>query len=149
MWDRFQLERLAFEETILKENHPHCEYELKHDEVLIRIWHSVAGSVFCLRIRAGDTYPDEKPKVFVQYPVPLPAYWTGRGISEFAPSHNYHVLSTSNAGEVQICHFSDADWDAGKSIHLVVLKAKLWLQAYAEHHMRTGQPICDFFNDCI
>jgi hypothetical protein len=148
LWDRFQLDRLALEEEILKENHPQCEFDLKADEAIILIWHSIAGSWFRLRICVADTYPDEKPKVYVQYPVPLLAYWSGKKISDYAPSHNYHVLITSSAGEVQICHFSDADWNAEKSIHLVVLKAKLWLQAYAEHHMRTGQPICDFFNDC-
>jgi hypothetical protein len=148
MWDTFQRQRLALEESVLKDSHPHCEFTLGSDYVVVRIWHSVAGEWYRLRIEALDTYPDVKPKVYVQHPVPLLAYWPGRKISEFAPSHNYHVLRTSAEGEIQICHFSDGDWDATKSIHLVVLKAKLWLQAYAEHHMQTGQPICDFFNDC-
>jgi hypothetical protein len=148
-WDSFERERFEFEEKILKENHPGCEVSLGSDYFLVKIWHCVGTSWYLLRIRAGALYPDQKPEVYVEHPLPLPAYGYGRKISDYAPSHNYHVLTTSAQGEVQICHFSDGAWDASKTIHLVVLKAKLWLQAYAEHHLRTGQPICDFFNDCI
>lgn len=148
MFDDFQKSRLQFEEGQLKESHPHCEFSLGNDHAIVKIWHSVAGSWYRLRIYVSEAYPDKKPAVYVEHPVPLRAYWAGRTISEFAPCHNYHVLHTSSRGEVQICHFSDGDWDATKSIHLVVLKAKLWLQAYAEHHLQTGKPICDFFSDC-
>lgn len=148
MWDEDQKQRLEFEAAVLYENHRNCEFLLGHDWALVRIWHWVGGSWYRLRVEVPGLYPDEKPRVYVESPVPLRAYGPGRMISDFAPSHNYHVLSTSAQGEVQICHFSADDWDALKTIHMVVLKAKLWLQAYAEHHLRTGQPICDFFNDC-
>ena len=149
MWDQFQRERLKFEETVLMENHPHCEFWLGPSSAIVRIWHRVAGSWYRLRAEVSEMYPDEKPRVYVEVPVPLPTCWPGLNISDYAPGHDYHVLSTSPRGEVQICHFSDRDWDAEKSIHLVVLKAKLWLQGYAEHHLQTGKPICDFFNDCL
>jgi hypothetical protein len=149
VWDEFQLQRLKFEEKSLKESHPNCEFEWTNNYVFVRIWHHIAESWYKLRIFVPGTYPDEKPQVYVEYPSPLVAYWPGRRISEYAPSHNYHVLTSSSSGEVQICHFSDGAWDASKSIHLVVLKAKLWLQAYTEHHLKTGQPICDFFNDYV
>lgn len=149
MWDSFQVQRLTFEEGLLKENHPNCEFTRGETWAIVKIWHNIAGSWYLLRVYVPGTYPDERPKVFVEYPSPLPAYAAGKKISDYAPSHNFHVLSTSGNGEVQICHFSDDAWDAAKTIHLVVLKAKLWLQAYGEHHLRTGQPICDFFNDCI
>ena len=148
MFDDFQRQRLQFEEEQLRENHPYCEFSLGDSYAVVRIWHSVSGSLYRLRVSVPGAYPDEKPRVFVEEPVPLRAYWPGKKISDYAPSHNYHVLTTSQKGEVQICHFSNAAWDARKTIHLVVLKAKLWLQAYAEHHLRTGQPICNFFNDC-
>lgn len=149
MWDDFQRRRLNYEVQTLLENHSHCEPWIGDNWAVVRIWQYVAGSWYHLRVEVSESYPDQKPKIYVQHPVPLLAYWQGKTISDYAPSHNYHVLSTSAAGEVQICHFADGDWDARKTIHLVVLKAKLWLQAYAEHHLRTGKPICDFFNDCI
>jgi hypothetical protein len=149
MWDQYERQRLLLEEQVLKEYHPDCEFVIGGDFATARIWHAVGGSWFRLRVHACRAYPDEKPMVHVEFPVPLPAYWTGQTISDYAPSHNYHVLRTSGYGEVQICHFSEKDWDASKTLHLVVLKAKLWLEAYAEHHMRTGRPICDFFSDCI
>jgi hypothetical protein len=148
VFDDFQRERLQFEEGELKRNHPHCEFSMGNDCALVRIWHSVDASWYRMRVYVPGGYPDEKPKVYVEVPVSLRAYQLGKTISDYAPSHNYHVLRPSQAGEVQICHFSDGAWDASKSIHLVVLKAKLWLQAYGEHHLKTGQPICDFFNDC-
>jgi hypothetical protein len=148
VWDQFQLQRLQFELGELKVSHPHCEYSLGSTSAVARIWQQVAGSWYRLRVEVPGAYPDEKPRVYVESPVPLPSYWPDRMMSEFALTHNYHLLRTSDTGQVQICHFSDGHWDATKSIHLVVLKAKLWLQAYAEHHLRTGQPICDFFGDC-
>lgn len=148
MFDDFEKNRLRFEESELKASHPNCEFSLGDDYAVVKIWHPVAGDWYRLRLYVPGAYPDEKPRVYVEHPVPLRAYLSGKMIHDYAPSHNYHVLSTSKNGEVQICHFSDAAWDATKSLHLVVLKAKLWLQAYGEHHMRTGQPICDFFNDC-
>jgi hypothetical protein len=149
VWDAFQIDRLKFEQKLLEENHPDCEFNWSDNSGVVKIWHRVEDSWYKLRIYVPGSYPDEKPRVFVEYPSPLPAYWSGRKISDFAPNHNYHVLTTSSNGEVQICHFSDDVWDASKSIHLVVLKAKLWLQAYTEHHLKTGKPICDFFNDCL
>jgi hypothetical protein len=148
VFDDFQRRRLRFEEEQLKESHPHCEFWMGDDWAIAKIWHSAGGSWYRLRVYVPGGYPDEKPRVYVEEPAPLRAYLLGKKISDYAPSHNFHVLTTSQKGEVQICHFSDAAWDASKSLHLVVLKAKLWLQAYAEHHLRTGQPICDFFNDC-
>ena len=148
VWDQFQVDRLNYEARVLKENHPRCEFEWKDDRGIVRIWHHVDGSLYRLRLEIPGTYPDEKPKVYVEYPVPLKSYWPDRTIAQIGANHNYHILSTSSAGEVQICHFPDNVWDASKSIHLVVLKAKLWLEAYATHHLKTSQPICDFFNDC-
>jgi hypothetical protein len=148
LFDDFQTDRLQFEEGELKNNHPHCEFSLGDDYAFVRIWHQVSGAWYRLRVFVPAGYPDEKPRVYVEVPSPLPAYLPNKKISDYAPSHNYHVLSTSQKGEVQICHFPDSVWDASKTIHLVVLKAKLWLQAYGEHHLRTGQPICDFFDDC-
>lgn len=148
MWDSFQIDRLNFEQQLLNENHPRCEFNWGESSGVIKIWHDVAGSWYLLRVWVPGTYPDEKPKVFVEHPFPL-LHKSGRKISEYAPNHNYHILSNSSKGEVQICHFSETAWDATKTLHLVVLKAKLWLQAYGEHHLTTGQPICDFFNDCV
>lgn len=148
MWDRFQRDRLVFEEQLLKQNHPNCEFTWGENDAFVKIWHNVCGAYYLLRIYVPGTYPDQKPKVFVEYPFPLMTYAGMKKISDYAPSHNYHILSSSTKGEVQICHFAEDAWDATKTIHLVVLKAKLWLQAYGEHHLKTGQPICDFFNDC-
>lgn len=148
MFDSYDKERLRLEESELRKSHPGCEFWLGEDYAFVRVWHSVAGSYYLLRVYVPGGYPDAKPRVYVERPVPLPSYFIGKTIAAYAPSHNYHVLSTSDKGEIQICHFSDATWDASKTIHLVLLKAKLWLQAYGEHHLRTGQPICDFFSDC-
>jgi hypothetical protein len=149
VWDSYQQERLGFENSMLLDNHPHCEVFIGDSYAEAKLWHLVKDMWYRLRIEISSSYPDEKPKVYVESPVPLRAYLTGKNIRDYAPSHNYHVLSTSSRGEVQICHFSADDWDATKSIHLVVLKAKLWLQAYGEHHLTTGRPICDFFGDCV
>jgi hypothetical protein len=147
MWDHYQHERLRFEAGVLTENHPHLDFVVNASTANVWLWHWVAPTWYRLRLEVPGTYPDARPNMYVEQPCPLMTYG-GKRMSEFAPSHNYHLLSTSAAGEVQICHFPDSVWDASKSLHLAVLKGKLWLQAYAEHHLRTGQPICDFFGDC-
>src|SRR6266852_2492276 len=136
MWDEDQKRRMQFEAKILAENHPGCEIVQGDDWATVRLWHYVNSSIYRLRIYVPGAYPDERPRVYVQYPVPLLQY-SGRPVAEIGPNHNFHTLTATNAGEVQICHFSDTTWDAAKTAHLVVLKAKLWLQAYGEHHLLT------------
>jgi hypothetical protein len=148
MWDDLTEQRLRFEGQRLERDHPNCKFLLGTSSAVARIWYYVGESWYRIRVEVPGTYPDERPRVFVEYPVPLRDL-SGRKLSDYAPNHNWHLLTTNGAGEVQICHYSPGDWDASKSIHLVVLKAKLWLTAYAEHHLRTGRPVCDFFGDCI
>jgi len=148
MWDAEEKARMQFEAKILAEYHPGCEIVQGNDFAVVRLWHCVNNAWYRLRVYVPTAYPDEKPRAYVEYPVPLLQH-SGRAVAEIGPSHNFHTLTATSDGEVQLCHFSDRTWDATKTVHLVVLKAKMWLQAYGEHHLLTGKPICDFFTDCV
>jgi hypothetical protein len=44
MWDQSERERLQFEESVLNENHPNCEFLLGDASATAKIWHYAGGS---------------------------------------------------------------------------------------------------------
>jgi hypothetical protein len=145
-WSRYQTERLGVEARALAKNHTNMQFEVLWTQAVARFWYWQSERWFLVRMEVPNTYPDEMPVLYIQQPRPLLDGF-GDDMNRRAPSHNWHLLAPSDAGEVRICHFRDEDWNELKSLHLVVLKAKLWLDAYCLH-LRTLQPICAFFHDC-
>ena len=145
MWDGYQLERLRIEADIVSDEHAGFAFELGPSTGTLRGRHFVGSQLFAIRIEVPSGYPDQMPKVYVESPNPLRAFG-GSLLNDRGPSHDYHILSPGPLGETQICHFPSTSWDATKTIHLVILKAKLWLHGY-EWHKSTGHPICEFFSD--
>jgi hypothetical protein len=72
-------------------------------------------------------------------PCPLRA----RGYDLLAASAVMHTLSPvySHPQYVRICHYRD--WDPNKTLYLVLMKARLWVEAY-EAHLRHGNPIDNY-----
>lgn len=145
-WNGYQMERLRYEAGVLAENHQHLDFEVEWSGAAARFWYWKNERWFRVRLEIPTTYPDEKPSLYIEQPRPLYDAF-GNDINDHAPSHNWHLLYPSDAGEAQICHFPSSVWDETKSLHLVVLKAKLWLDAYC-WHLSSYQAICDFFRDC-
>jgi ubiquitin-protein ligase len=95
-----------------------------------------SGKVYRLNIKLKPDYPNSMPSVYVVYPLPLFKH-DGSIIS--GPSHDMHTLS-NDGQKVQICHFKPENWNPNQSLYKVILKARIWLEAY-EGHLATGNPI--------
>lgn len=57
-------------------------------------------------------------------------------------SASMHTLAPVE-GRVAVCHYRPDRWDERKTLYLVLLKVRLWLEAL-EGHRRTGKPMDDF-----
>jgi ubiquitin-protein ligase len=95
-----------------------------------------SGKVYRLNIKLNPDYPNSMPSVYVVYPLPLLKH-DGSVIS--GASHDMHTLS-NDGQNVQICHFKQENWNPNQSLYKVILKARIWLEAY-EGHLATGNPI--------
>jgi ubiquitin-protein ligase len=100
-----------------------------------------SGKVYRLHIRLKANYPSTLPKVYVVWPTPLTDYF---GDPMKSTSHDMHTLS-SDGSFVQICHFKKENWTPIQSLYKIVMKSRIWLEAY-EGHLRTGRPIDVFLN---
>jgi len=98
-----------------------------------------SGKVYRLNIKLEPDYPNSMPAVYVVFPLPLLEY-NGNVIS--GASHEMHTLSNDGLN-VQICHFKKDNWNPHQSLYKVILKARIWLEAY-EGHLASGHPIDNF-----
>lgn len=98
-----------------------------------------SGKVYRLNIKLMTDYPNSMPSVFVTFPLPL-LKKDGSVIS--GTSHDMHTLSNDDYN-VQICHFKPENWNPNQSLYKVILKARIWLEAY-EGHLATGNPIDNY-----
>ena len=88
-----------------------------------------SGKVYRLNIKLKPDYPNSMPSVYVVYPLPLHKY-DGSVIS--GASHDMHTLSNDGS-----------NWNPNQSLYKVILKARIWLEAY-EGHLATGNPIDNY-----
>ena len=102
---------------------------------------SQSGRRYHLHLRL-DGFPTQLPKVYVKHPTPLKNYL---GIPMREVSAVMHVLSPDHEGCTQICHYGASQWRKNISLVKVVLRAKVWLDAY-ECHLRTGRDIDTWLN---
>jgi ubiquitin-protein ligase len=98
-----------------------------------------SGKVYRLNVKLKTDYPNSMPSVFVVFPLPL---LKNDGSVISGASHDMHTLS-NNGSNVQICHFKPTNWNPNQSLYKVILKARIWLEAY-EGHLATGNPIDNY-----
>lgn len=106
------------------------------------------GMIGELRTNDGNCYivfvpvagfPDAPPAAYVLDPVL--ARRDGKPLPEL--SHQFHTRERDAHGNVQICHYDDDAWDASVTVYKVVLKVRIWLEAY-ERYRATGKAIHHF-----
>lgn len=137
-------QRLQYETAILERYFPK-RYKFENlnlgNELLDVGVKTQSGKVYRLNIKLQADYPNSLPEVYVVYPLPLRKY---NGSEIEGASHNMHTLS-NDGGKIQLCHFKRENWNPNQSLYKIVLKARIWLEAY-EGHLRTGKPIDDYLN---
>ena len=60
-------------------------------------------------------------------------------------SYDNHTL-TKRAGYLRICRYHSSQWTDRSSLYEVVIKGRVWLEAY-EGHIRTGRPMNHFLRE--
>lgn len=98
-----------------------------------------SGKVYRLNIILPPDYPNSLPSVYIVYPLPLLRH-DGSPIS--GPSHEMHTLS-NDGSKIQLCHYKTQNWNPKHTLYRVILKARIWLEAY-EGHLATGNLIDNY-----
>ena len=84
-------------------------------------------------------FPNEPPEMYVVEPAPLRDY-QGEKLSNRGSSMEMHLLAPDAYGHPQICHHNDCGWTPNITLYKVVMKGRIWLEAYELHRAR-GKPI--------
>lgn len=135
-------QRLKIETTILEKFFPNkFKFEnLNQSNEYLDVGVKVqSGKVYRLKIVLAKDYPNAMPAVYITYPLPL---YKKDGSRIAGASHDMHTLTNDN-DNIQICHYRSEKWHLNVTLYKVILKARVWLEAY-EGHLRTGKPVDDY-----
>ena len=138
-WTQAQRERLATEKKVLDHYFPDCVKwvdpagDAKVEVTLM----TNNDNKYTLRVYIGNQFPNAIPDMVVtSSPNPMPN-WGDSVVS--------YTLS-SRDGYLRICHCHPSEWTDSSSLYQVVMKGRIWLEAY-EGHIRTGQPLNYFLRE--
>lgn len=93
------------------------------------------GNIYTLRISIPNDYPNGLPIMVVyKSPAPMPDWISGPKTHTFGKNEDGHLV---------ICYFRRDRWNAQRNLLDVLLKGRIWLEAY-EGHLATGQDM-DYF----
>lgn len=131
-----QTTRLELEKRLLRERFP--KFAIQNPD-------GPAGGVLgSMRSNSGTEYviwlelrsfPHTAPGMFILSPKPLLTY-EGRDLTAVSPSVDMHLLLPDAHGHPQICHYNDQYWHPNISLFKILMKARLWLEAYEQHRQR-------------
>ena len=93
------------------------------------------GKSYMLRVYLASDFPNSCPILVVSSPS-FPLRKKGGSLLINASGKD-HVLSAHD-GLTQICHFTTDKWTSENTIYQVLMKGRIWLEAY-EIHLRTGE----------
>lgn len=94
------------------------------------------GNVYKITISIPLNYPYELPETAITFPTELRGFKRSK-IKSFC--HEMHTLSCLKSS-LGLCLFHPSQWHPNQSIYKVIVKTKLWIEAY-ENHVKTGQNI--------
>ena len=130
-WTEAQRKRLAVEKNILDHYFPGCVKWLDPTNHNLKVEVTLKtnnDNKYTLRIYVGN-FPNSVPDmVVVSSPKPMP---------DWGESYENHTLSKRD-GYLRIWHSRDSKWTENCTLYLVIMKGKVWLEAY-ERHIRAGQ----------
>ena len=135
--------RLKVEEQLLRKYFKGFRIQNLEEETdpgVIGVLRSNSGKRYTLWMPLED-FPDAAPPLYVVDPVLYDH--DGDALGDYRPSYKMHLLSPDDHGHPRICHYDDDYWHPSVTLYKVVLKSRIWLEAY-ERHLATGRPIDDF-----
>ena len=93
------------------------------------------GNSYTLRVYVPANFPNECPQLVVSSPSSVLRKKDGSRLDSTSGSD--HVYGSID-GLTQICHFDTSKWSSENTIYQVLIKGRIWLEAY-EIHRRTGE----------
>jgi hypothetical protein len=99
---------------------------------------SNTGTWYTIWLALSD-FPNGAPQMYIIEPRELKAY-DGRLLSSIVNNRPMHLLTPDANGHPQICHYNGQFWLPKVSLYKILMKARIWLEAY-EQHLRHGRPI--------
>jgi hypothetical protein len=140
-WSNEQMNRLALERDILQRSFPAVAWEWFDPKAPQRarvegILHTNSSQKYRIRIAGLQGFPASCPDLFVISPMPLR---DRAGKAMTGVSATMHTLEGSG-GATKICHFQQSLWLPQNTLYQVVIKGRIWLEAY-DAHLRTGEPL--------
>jgi ubiquitin-protein ligase len=143
-WSEEQRNRLALEKQLLEINMPGFYfYEPTGNTYVFGEFPTNCGNKYGVRVEIPLGFPDQCPKVYITTPNPLWGYGNRKKIADYGIDHLMHTLSPHANGWIQVCHFKAERWTATCTLYKILIKVRLWLEAY-EGHRNTGKFIDDF-----
>ncbi len=133
--------RLAWERRNLKANFPGFEIRFPNEPkrtCATGPLRTNCGRRYVLWIPLG-AFPNEPPPMYVIEPQPLRNY-RGKKLSKVGASLKMHMLDSDAYGHPRICYYRDNVWTPNVTLYKVVLKGRIWLEAY-ELHKANGKHI--------
>jgi hypothetical protein len=100
----------------------------------VGVFSTTGNKVYRLKIKLNG-FPFNCPEVLITHPTPLR---DRNGSSLQRVCHEFHTLG-GEGDFVKLCHYSK-EWTSNISLFYVILKAKIWIEAY-EGHLATGNSI--------
>lgn len=98
--------------------------------------HTNSGRLYGLRVVLERGYPNTIPTAIVTYPKPLLDHH-GEPLAMRGESSHMHILRPQD-GMVTICHYPAWTWTPQRTVYQVVVKARIWFEAY-ELHLARGE----------
>lgn len=128
--------RLAAERKILAGTFPTCSLDTAGRLVMATLTAN-SGRAYSVRLEVPATFPDAHPQAYITAPILFDR--AGRKLAAVGTSAVMHTL-TPRGDWVQVCHGHPERWDSRNTLYTVLLKARLWIEAY-EAHLLDGRPL--------
>lgn len=93
------------------------------------------GNNYTLRVYVPEEFPNECPTLVVSSPSSVLRKFDMSPLN--SASSQDHVYGVHD-GLTEICHFDKNRWSSENTIYQVLMKGRIWLEAY-EIHRRTGE----------
>lgn len=139
-WSLSQRERLAFERKVLERYFRLDEVKWidPMDDTKVEVAITCSNDVnYTLRVYLPPDFPNSCPSMVVVSPSGLLQRKNGSLMNSMSGAD--HTLSSKD-GYTQICHFLPSSWNGNNTLYQVIMKGRVWLEAY-EVHLKTDDPL--------
>lgn len=135
-WTAAQGKRLGLEKSILEKYFPNrvnwINPTSNTNAKIDASFESNSGRRYTMRVYIPNDFPSSCPNMVIKEPASR--------IPDFPNLRTSHAGPRNHEGYLLICHFDKSKWSGQHTLYEVLMKGRLWLEAY-EGHLSTGNEI--------